>query len=75
MMESIFLCILGGAIGILLVLSLVGGINSVQQVFILYLSPLNIFIGVVVSVLVGMLAGMIPAWIASRLDPVVAMRG
>lgn len=75
MMESIFLCILGGGIGILLVLSLVGGINSVQQVFILYLSPLNILIGVVVSILVGMLAGMIPAWIASRLDPVVAMRG
>lgn len=75
MMESIFLCILGGGIGILLVLSLVGGINSVQQVFILYLSPLNILIGIVVSVLVGMLAGMIPAWIASRLDPVVAMRG
>jgi len=75
MLESIFLCILGGIIGILLVLSLVSSVNAVQQVFILYLSPLNIFIGVVVSVLVGMLAGMIPAWIASKMDPVVAMRG
>ena len=75
LMESIFLCILGGVIGMLMVYSVVGGVNAVQEVFILYLSPLNIIIGIAVSVFVGMLAGMIPAWIASRLDPVVAMRG
>jgi putative ABC transport system permease protein len=38
------------------------------------LSPLLIVISMGLSILTGILSGFIPAWGASRLDPVVALR-
>ena len=74
LIESIFLCIVGGAIGLLFVWLILKGISAVIP-FQMWLSPKNISIGVTVSIAVGIIAGMVPAWLASRLDPVVAMRG
>lgn len=71
--EAIFLSVFGGIIGLLIVYS--GTlIFSYMLEMELVLTLRNILIGVIVSALIGLLAGIIPAWSASRLDPVEAMR-
>ena len=73
LLESAFLCIIGGLIGLLLVFLLTLLIGSALhfQVFI----PFNIIIlAVCICLLTGILAGIIPAFMAARMDPVVAIR-
>ncbi|UYZ62049.1 ABC transporter permease [Hymenobacter weizhouensis] len=69
--EAVFLCLLGGAAGILLVwlVTLVP-----QDALPLTLSAGNISLGLTVSVVIGVLAGIIPAVLAANLDPVIAIR-
>lgn len=71
--ESILLSLLGGILGIFLVF--IGSI-VVQKIstFNLVLSLTNIFIGVIVASLTGLISGIVPAVIASKLDPVEAIR-
>lgn len=73
LIESIILCVLGGAIGLLAIFS-VTWILSIFLDFDIYLSFQNALTGVLVSVIVGVIAGMIPALQASNMDPVEAMR-
>jgi putative ABC transport system permease protein len=73
LMESAFLCMLGGAIGLIMVFLLTLLLTNVLnfEVFISW----KLFIGAVVTcILTGILAGIIPAFIAAKLDPVVAIR-
>jgi len=71
--EAISLCVMGGALGILLVYLATFGFKSWFDVQVqLYLS--NIIFGVSISVVIGIFAGIIPAWFAARLDPVEAIR-
>jgi putative ABC transport system permease protein len=73
LLESAFLCIIGGIIGLLLVflLTLIIGTALHFQVFI----PLNIIVlAVCICLFTGVLAGIIPAFMAARMDPVVAIR-
>lgn len=74
LIEAVFLCILGGLIGILLVwlLSLIVNSSSADMHFTLSLK--NMLIGIFTSAFVGIIAGFIPAYKASKLDPVVAIR-
>ncbi|WP_317172185.1 hypothetical protein [Hymenobacter sp. BRD67] len=66
-----FLCLLGGAVGIFLVwlITLIP-----QDSMELFLSAGNISLGLLVSVGIGILAGIIPAVLAANLDPVIAIR-
>jgi putative ABC transport system permease protein len=73
LLEAIVLCLVGGAIGIFIVL-LLSFVFTYALDFEVSLSFMNFFLGISVSVLVGVLSGFIPAWSASRLDPVVAIR-
>jgi putative ABC transport system permease protein len=73
LVEAIILCLVGGAIGILLVWGISYWVtNSID--FNISLSLGNILTGVTVSVVIGLISGFIPAWTASRLDPVIAIR-
>ncbi|WP_207434009.1 ABC transporter permease [Sabulibacter ruber] len=69
--ESVFLSLIGGGVGILLV-SLITFIPMGSLDIIL--TPGNILLGLGVSVVIGVLSGIIPAVIASHLDPVIAIR-
>ncbi|GAO43921.1 ABC transporter permease [Flavihumibacter petaseus] len=73
LMESAFLCIMGGLMGLLLVFLLTLAISS-QMGF-----PITISFGIMakaigICIFVGILAGIIPASIAAKMDPVVAIR-
>ena len=71
--EAILLCLLGGTIGLLLIyaLTLLIG-DSFGMQFILTFS--NIMLGLSLSAFIGLLSGFIPAYTASQLDPVDAIR-
>lgn len=71
--EAIFLSMMGGIIGLVIVyvLSFVG---SSMLNFELILTVKNIMLGLFVSAIIGLISGFIPAWSASRLNPVDAIR-
>jgi putative ABC transport system permease protein len=71
--EAIFLSMMGGVIGLVIVyvLSFVG---SSMLNFELILTVKNIMLGLFVSAIIGLISGFIPAWSASRLNPVDAIR-
>ncbi|HEY4650135.1 MAG TPA: ABC transporter permease [Pontibacter sp.] len=69
--ESVFLSVLGGAIGIFLVFLIT---IIPQDMMKIGLSVSNIVLGLGVSAVIGMLSGIIPAVLASNLDPVIAIR-
>jgi len=71
--EAVFLSMLGGIFGLLIIYLgtvLVTKFAGMELV----LSFKNIFIGMSVSAFIGLVSGLFPAWSASRLDPVEAMR-
>src|SRR5258706_2377300 len=69
--ESIFLSMIGGLAGLFLVWLLTyapfGSLNVV-------LSAKNIVLGLGVSSIIGLVAGIVPAAMAARMDPVLAIR-
>jgi putative ABC transport system permease protein len=73
LLESAFLCLVGGMIGIILVylltLVLSGALN-----FPVFISTTNMGIAILICIITGIGAGFIPARQAARLDPVVAIR-
>ncbi len=71
--EAVFLSLLGGIVGLLIVFLLSFIMTSVLG-FDIILNTNNIVLGISVSALIGLISGFIPAWTASRLDPVEAMR-
>lgn len=73
LMESAFLCILGGLIGLALVFILTKVFSSMLG-FPIYISLGILSMAIGICIFVGMLAGIIPATIAARMNPVVAIR-
>ncbi len=71
--EAVFLSLIGGIFGLLIILMLTVIISNTTE-FHLILTQGNILLGVGVSALIGLISGIIPAYSASRLDPVEAMR-
>lgn len=70
--EAIFLSIIGGLAGLLLVY-LVTKVVSFGSL-VVTLSFANIVLGLGVSSTIGLVAGIVPAAMAARLDPVIAIR-
>ncbi|MFV8360553.1 ABC transporter permease [Flavobacterium sp. LS1P3] len=71
--EAVILCVIGGAIGLLIVWLLSMLLTSVLD-FEFVLSFWNILIGSGLSIIVGVISGILPAISASKLDPVEAIR-
>ena len=74
--ESVVLCIIGGILGLLLIYLALLGIDIFELVegFEIRLSLKNILMGIIWSAVIGVVSGFIPAWMASRLNPVDALR-
>jgi len=73
LLESAFLCIIGGIIGLLLVFVLTQIITALLH-FPIFLSPSIIGMAILICVVAGIAAGIVPASQAARMDPVVAIR-
>lgn len=71
--EAIFLCLIGGAIGLFVIFLLTLLINSLTGME-FALTQGNIVLGLSVSVIIGVVSGFVPAYSASKLDPVEAIR-
>ncbi len=73
LLESAFLCIIGGLIGLTLVFILTQILTNVLD-FPVFISTNNMMLAILICIAVGILAGFIPARQAARMDPVVAIR-
>ena len=69
--EAVFLSLIGGLVGIFLVWLLsFGDFGSLK----LILTYSNMVKGIITSTVIGVISGIVPAWLAAKLDPVVAIR-
>jgi putative ABC transport system permease protein len=71
--ESVLLSCTGGILGLVLtfLITIIGKDIIDMEI---YLSSTNIILGITISVLIGIISGFIPAYSASQLDPVEAIR-
>ncbi len=74
--EAVLLCLVGGLSGLFLVYLLTLALPAIFDFgeFVLALTLDKILLGVVVSTVIGVIAGIVPAALAARLDPVLAIR-
>jgi putative ABC transport system permease protein len=73
LLESAFLCIIGGLMGLILVF-LLSLILTQALSFPVFISVANMVWTFAICVLVGVIAGIIPAYKAAQMDPVEAIR-
>lgn len=74
LIEAVSICVIGGIAGLLLASVLKSAVGAIAPSFPLVFSTSLVVTGLLVSVLTGILSGFAPAWQASKLDPVVALR-
>jgi putative ABC transport system permease protein len=74
LIESTALCLLGGLIGLAFAYFMCLGIGAAFPSFPIRFSVSLVLVSMIVSILTGLTSGFAPAWSASRLDPVTALR-
>ena len=74
LIESTALCLLGGFIGLVLAFLMCFLIGKAVPSFPIHFSVGLVMASVIVSAMTGLVSGFAPAWSASRLDPVAALR-
>jgi putative ABC transport system permease protein len=74
LIESTALCLFGGFIGLVFAYLMCFGIGQAFPSFPIHFSVGLVIVSMIVSVLTGLFSGFAPAWTASRLDPVTALR-
>jgi len=72
LLESAFLCIMGGLLGVFGVFLLT--LISTAAGFPVFIAPTILALAIGICIIVGVLAGIIPASIAARMNPVEAIR-
>ncbi len=72
--EAVVLAAIGGLAGLLLGVGIAGLIHALLPELPVRIPLLYVFLAEAVAVAIGLAAGVLPAWRASRLDPVVALR-
>jgi putative ABC transport system permease protein len=74
LIESTTICLLGGFIGLTFAYLMCFGIAKAFPSFPIHFSFGLVVVSMFVSVMTGLVSGFAPAWSASRLDPVTALR-
>jgi putative ABC transport system permease protein len=74
LIEAVAICFVGGVVGLAFAAGLTQIVAWVAPSFPLVFSLSLVLVGLSISVLTGIFSGFAPAWQASKLDPVVALR-
>jgi putative ABC transport system permease protein len=74
LVESTSICLVGGVVGLALSWGLCIVVALAQPSFPIQFSLGLVSVAMVVSIFTGVLSGLAPAWFASRLDPIEALR-
>jgi putative ABC transport system permease protein len=74
LIEAVSICFIGGVAGLLLAAGLSQVVAALAPSFPIVFSTGLVLVSLSVSVLTGVFSGFAPAWQASKLDPVVALR-
>lgn len=74
LIESTALCLLGGLIGLCFAYLMCFLIGAAFPSFPIHFSSDLVVVSMIVAVFTGLISGFAPAWSASRLDPVTALR-
>lgn len=74
LIEAVAICLLGGVGGLATAWGMSAIVGALMPSFPLVFSLSLVLMGLLVSVFTGIFSGFAPAWSASKLDPVVALR-
>ena len=74
LIEAVSICLIGGVAGLALTYGACLAVAHLMPSLPVEFSSSLVVISMAVSILTGVLSGFAPAWGASRLDPVVALR-
>lgn len=74
LVEAVSICLIGGIVGLVLSYLSCAAIAVSTPSFPIQFSFGLVFVGMIVSILTGIFSGFAPAWTASRLDPIEALR-
>lgn len=74
LMESIYLCLIGGLCGVIASYIAETAVRSVTKIVIPW-RPENLLVSICVAFFCGLFFGILPAYRAARMDPIQAMRG
>jgi putative ABC transport system permease protein len=74
LIEAVSICLAGGAVGLALAFGLFMLIGAAFPIFPMHFSPALVAAALLICVMTGIVCGFAPAWQASRLNPVEALR-
>jgi len=74
LIEAVFICLLGGLLGLLVAYGLKEAVSQAFPSFPFVFSTDLVVLATILSILTGVLSGLAPAWQAARLDPANALR-
>lgn len=74
LIEAVSICLIGGIIGMVVAYSVFLGIHFQMPSFPVEFSPELVLVSMIISVVTGVVSGFAPAFQASKLDPVEALR-
>lgn len=74
LIEAVTICIVGGITGLVMAGVASVAVAKIAPTFPLVFSGGLVAVGLAISVLTGIFSGFAPAWQASKLDPVEALR-